>query len=78
MNLLVLASVIFLAGCAAPPEIHYQTVPASLIPDPPGVPNIPSADLKCLSDDTYAKLATRDKLRKQYANELRALLETGP
>lgn len=77
MKPLALAALLLMTGCAAPPEIHYKTVPASLIPDHPVVPTIPAADLKCLSDETYAKLATRDKLRKQYAKELRALLETG-
>lgn len=77
MKKLALAAIMILSGCATPPEIHYQTVPASLIPDPPVVPTIPAEQLKCLSDQTYDRLATRDKLRKQYAKELRALLETG-
>lgn len=72
-----LIAFLLLAGCASPPEIRYRAVPPELIPDPPVVPTIPASDLQCLSEATYSKLATRDKLRRQYAKELRALLETG-
>jgi uncharacterized lipoprotein YajG len=77
MKAFALAALLLLAGCSTSSEIRYRTVPASLIPDPPVLPTVRADELKCLSDETYAKLVVRDKLRKQHANELRALLETG-
>ena len=62
-------------GCASTPTIEYQAVPAWLIPAQPDIPKIQSADLKCLSDDTYYSLVVRDRALQNYADELRALLE---
>ena len=72
-----LALALLLADCAPPPEIRYRAVPPELIPDPPVLPTVPAADLSCLSTDAYERLARRDALRKQYARELRALLDAG-
>lgn len=77
MRTIGLLEFLLLAGCASQPEIRYRAVPPELIPDPPVVPTIAAADMQCLSDEIYSKLALRDKLRRQYAKELRALLETG-
>jgi PBP1b-binding outer membrane lipoprotein LpoB len=66
-----------LVGCSSP-KIEYRPVPAHIIPLAPDLPKIKSDDLSCLSDDTYTKLATRDRLNQQYAEELRALLEVKP
>lgn len=63
------------AGCSTP-MIEYQAVPAWLIPPPPELPRIQSADLKCLSDPVYFDLAARDRALRNYAAELRALLGT--
>ncbi|TXH51231.1 MAG: hypothetical protein E6Q97_18890 [Desulfurellales bacterium] len=63
-----------LLGCAAP-RIEYRPVPAALIPPKPVLPTITADELACLRDATYLKLAGRDRMLRQYADELRALVE---
>lgn len=75
MRALTLLMILLLAGCSATPTVEYQSVPAWLIPPAPALPNIHSGDLACLSDQTYFDLAARDRLLRNYAAELRALLE---
>ncbi len=68
-----LVMILVLVGCACPPQV-YASVPAWLIPNKPTVPTVMAADLMCLSNDTYTRLAERDRTCWQYARELRALL----
>jgi hypothetical protein len=64
---------LLLTGCACPsPE--YRAVPTWLIPMKPTVETVKSNELTCLSDDTYLKLAKRDRTCWRYVGELRALL----
>lgn len=63
-----------LSGCAAP-RIEYRPIPAALIPPKPQLPIITPDELRPLSDETYLKLAWRDRMLRQYAEELRALVE---
>ena len=74
LTLLVLL-LLLLAGCSTTPTVEYQSVPAWLIPPEPALPSIHSGDLACLSDQTYFDLAARDRSLRNYAAELRALLE---
>lgn len=75
MRALPLLTLLLLAGCSAAPAVEYQPVPAWLIPPAPELPSIHSGDLACLSDQTYFDLASRDRALRNYAAELRALLE---
>lgn len=75
MRALTLLVLLLLVGCSATPTVEYQPVPAWLIPPAPELPSIPSSDLACLSNQTYFDLATRDRALRNYAAELRALLE---
>lgn len=75
MRALTLLVMLLIAGCAPTPSVEYQPVPAWLIPPAPELPSIPSSDLACLSNQTYFDLATRDRALRNYAAELRALLE---
>lgn len=74
MRAMILISLL-LSGCASTPTVEYQAVPAWLIPAQPDIPKIQSTDLKCLSDETYYSLVVRDRALRNYAAELRALLE---
>ena len=78
MRTLTLLALLLLAGCSTPPTVEYRPVPSWLIPSPPELPKIQSVDLKCLSDQTYFDLASRDRALRNYAAELRALLEATP
>jgi hypothetical protein len=74
MRALILISLL-IYGCSSTPTIEYQAVPIWLIPAQPDIPKIQSADLKCLSDETYYSLVVRDRALRYYSAELRALLE---
>jgi len=64
-----------LTGCPAP-------LPAQVIQEPltrparPVLPAIKSADLQCLSDDTYFRLAQRNRLQRQYAEQLELIIDS--
>lgn len=62
-----------LIGCSTHSYL-YRPVPAEMIPAEPALPAVSADELRCLSDDAYLRLAERDRARKQYADELRALL----
>jgi hypothetical protein len=70
---LTLLAVWLLVGCSTP-KIEYRPTPAMLIPPAPTLPTIKAEDLACLSDDVYLRLATRDRVLRQYTDELGALL----
>jgi hypothetical protein len=72
-TLLFMIVVWAVVGCARSPQV-YTPVPTWLVPGQPTVPTVMAADLACLSDDTYTRLAERDRACWQYARELRALL----
>lgn len=74
MRTLTFLMLLLIAGCSTP-SVEYQPVPAWLIPPAPKLPSIRSADLACLSDQTYFDLAARDRALRNYSAELRALLE---
>lgn len=63
-----------LLGCAGT-RIEYRPIPTALIPPKPVLPTITADELRPLSDETYLKLAGRDRMLRQYADELRALVE---
>jgi hypothetical protein len=78
---IVLFLIWLLFGCAAP-EIRYQVVPESMIPEEPkmesiGATEIPRCDVSqnpCMTDETYIKFVKNNRALKQQIDELRALL----
>lgn len=62
-----------LLGCSTHSYL-YRPVPSEMIPAEPTLPTVSADELRCLSDDAYLRLAERDRARKQYADELLALL----
>lgn len=72
-----LLSVWALVGCSSP-KIEYRPIPSHLIPAAPALPKITAAELACLSDDVYLRLAARERALRQYAAELGALLGAAP
>lgn len=66
-----------LVGCMSP-KIEYRPIPAMLVPPAPTLPTIKAAELACLSDDAYLRLAARDRALRQYTAELGALLGAAP
>lgn len=71
MNRIIAGCALLLIGCAATPEY----VPVALtLPARPVLPAIKSADLQCLSDDTYMRLVQRDRLQRGHIEVLEAII----
>ncbi|WP_427501382.1 hypothetical protein ACQE3E_06685 [Methylomonas sp. MED-D] len=45
-------------------------------PTRPVLPAITAPELTCLTDDAYAKLAERNRLQRQYAEELETIIDS--
>jgi hypothetical protein len=64
-----------LTGCPAP-------LPAQIIQEPltrplrPVLPAIKAAELQCLSDETYFRLAARNRLARQYTEQLELIIDS--
>lgn len=67
----VLLMCLLLAGCATKPTTFYLSKPAR-----PILPTIDATALECLSDDTYRAIVMRDSLRRWYAEELEAIINS--
>lgn len=61
------------SGCATPPDVGYVTQPLPL-PARPVLPRLTATDLACLPDDAYRRLVERERLRREYAEELEAII----
>jgi len=53
-------------------------MPAARSAETPALPTVTAAELRCLSDDAYLRLAARERLRARESAELRALLGDPP
>lgn len=62
------------SGCSAP-EVRYVTRPLEL-PVRPLLPGIQPAEFACLSQETYGRLVERERLRRNYAEELEAVIQS--
>ena len=72
MKGIILALIVALAGCGTTTVYVYPELP---LPEWPVLPVVAGDDLACLSDATYEDLAVREKLRRGYAEQLRAIIE---
>lgn len=78
---LTILSILLLSGCSflSPPppvdRVVYKTTPLTL-PVRPILPTWKGADLKCLPDELKKKILDRDVLRKQYIEELEAIINS--
>jgi hypothetical protein len=62
-------------GCTTtqPVQFMQQALP---LPTRPVLPHITSTELTCLSDAAYERLATRNRLQRQYAEELEVIIKS--
>jgi len=64
-----------LTACTTPEPV--QIMPQALpLPTRPALPSITSAELTCLSDEAYDRLATRNRMLRQYAEELEVIIKS--
>lgn len=62
------------SGCATT-QVEYYQRPLPL-PPRPVLPALTAQDLSCISDADYKKLVTRNRLRKQYTEELELIIKS--
>jgi hypothetical protein len=62
---------LLLTGCATKRNTFYLTKPPR-----PVMPAIEASQLECLSDETYRAIVMRDSLRRWYAEELEAVIDS--
>jgi hypothetical protein len=80
-KIILLLSLVLLSGCAfleeKPPveKIVYLTNPLQL-PTRPTLPTLKGADVSCLAPEVKKTLQERDRLRREYAEELEAIIKT--
>jgi uncharacterized lipoprotein YajG len=65
------AAILTLTSCAATCKTTALSVPVE-----PTLMRVSDAELMCLSDNVYSKLARRDVQRRQYGEELKAIIES--
>lgn len=77
-NILLSVMTLIMTGLTGCPE----PLPAQVIQEPltrparPVLPAIKAADLQCLSDETYFRLAQRNRLHRQYAEQLELIIDS--
>lgn len=75
MRALLMSAIILIttlnSGCAT--RIEYQTLPLPIVPRPV-LPAIAPEELTCLSDETYTTLVTRQRLLRQWGEELELII----
>lgn len=71
MKALLLA--VLLAGCAAKPAVIYRSVELP-VPERLPLPTVQPAELACLTDDTYGRLAMRQRLMEEMVKACEAAI----
>lgn len=69
---LLLVSLV-LPACSSTARYVSEPLP---IPEKPYLPQVKAKELSCVSDATYKKLVTRDVLRRQFEEELIAIIQS--
>ena len=66
------------SGCAQQPtKVQYVYLPVPLEHDArPEFPKLKSSELLCLSDETKNTLTKRDKIMKNYIDQLETIIDT--
>ena len=73
MKTATLLALLLLAGCSRE-VVRYAPIPADLVPPAPKYESVEPAEVMCLSDSAYERLARNFLACKRYGAELRALL----
>ena len=61
------------SGCATT-DVRYVAQPLPLLARPV-LPRVAKKELACLLPDTYRRVVLRDRLRREYAEELEAIIK---
>ncbi|MEJ1496343.1 MAG: hypothetical protein RPU13_07615 [Candidatus Sedimenticola sp. (ex Thyasira tokunagai)] len=74
--MLAIAAILITAGsgCSSTPEVRYVAQPLPM-PQRPLLPALSADDLACITNDAYYRLVQRNRLRREYAEELEAIIQ---
>lgn len=83
-NLMIsLVAIGSLTACAVntPPEVKIEKeyiyiTPKFITPKRPSLPTWKGSDMECLDDSIKSKISERDRMRKEYAEDLEAILNS--
>lgn len=62
------------SGCAST-ETRYKPTPLPL-PERPLLPAVEAEELQCISADAYGRLVTRQRLLREYAEDLEIIIKS--
>lgn len=71
MRALLIALIFLISGCGK----EYIT-PQLPMPEKPDMPTITNADIQCVEDAAYWRIARRDLAHRQYAGRLEAVIKS--
>ena len=73
-----MAAVLLMSGCGVPPAegVTVPVVVALESPPRPILPQVTEEELQSLSDESYERLVTRQRLLRQYAEELEEIIQS--
>lgn len=72
-NAILIAATIWILGSGCATEIRYVTAPLPL-PPRPVLPTVSTQELAPLPDVVYRVIVERERLRREYAEELEAII----
>lgn len=74
MRTILILSTLCMAGCFGTTTVYVHTeLP---LPEPPVLPIVKGEEMMCLSERVYEDLVVRDTLRRRYAEECVAIIES--
>lgn len=71
---LIMIGSLNLLGCAQQPVLYLNK--SLWKPERPVLPVLTESDVQCLSKEAFFKLFNRDRLRREYAEELEVIIES--
>ena len=74
--ILIIAGSPAMVGCALKPAPTEYFVKPIFAPERPLLPRLTEADVQCLSKEAFFKLVNRDRIRREYAEELEVIIQT--
>lgn len=72
----LIALILTMTGAACQGPAPIPQLVALNRPARPVLPAISAAELGCLTDDVYRRLAERNRLQRQYAEELEVIIDS--
>jgi hypothetical protein len=75
LTAIAIISTLIGSACSTVPEVRYVTRPLTA-PARPVLPRVSAEDMSCLTDQAYRKLVERERLRREYSEDLEAIIRS--